>query len=160
MAVPIQWVNAPCTLPYHVTNEVLWRKDGTSFPVSYFSSPLIWKDQCIGSVVSFEDLTEQKKLQQQLEIERQKSVQNAKLASLGELSAGLAHEINNPLTIISGTIPLLERFKTDPDKFAAKLTTLQRSVERIAKIVRGLKKFTRAEAASDQRLRRRNLSRS
>ncbi len=71
-------------------------------------------------------------------------IHQARLASLGEMAAGIAHEINNPLAIIAGTIPLLAKFKDDPVKSASKLATMTKSCERITKIVLGLRKFARS----------------
>ena len=87
---------------------------------------------------------------QTLDLERMKSLRNAKLASLGEMSAGIAHEINNPLTIISGNISIIEKFLSDPEKLRAKLKIIADSAERIARIVRGLKKFSRSSDASEK----------
>lgn len=77
-------------------------------------------------------------------LERAKSIHNAKLASLGELSAGVAHEINNPLAIIAGNLDLLPRLKADPVKFEAKILTMKKATERISKIISGLQKFSRS----------------
>lgn len=95
-----------------------------------------------------QDLTEQELSRQALELERAKSVHNSKLASLGEMSAGIAHEINNPLALISGNIPLLDKFKSDEAKFHSKLETIQKAADRIEKIVKGLKKFSRSTTGS------------
>jgi len=89
------------------------------------------------------DITDELMLQRNLEIERGRSLLHSKLASLGEMSAGVAHEINNPLAIISGNLPLLRKFQNDPEKLESKLQAIEKSTERIAKIVRGLKKFAR-----------------
>lgn len=52
---------------HQVENEVFWRKDGTSFPVEYISTPLRdEKGQLIGAVVSFKDITERKEAEQAL----------------------------------------------------------------------------------------------
>jgi len=50
----------------HVTNEVLWRKDGSSFDVDYTSVPMRKGDAIIGAVVVFRDITERKKAEAEL----------------------------------------------------------------------------------------------
>jgi PAS domain S-box-containing protein len=50
----------------HVDNEVLWRKDGTSFPVEYWSYPIFRNNKTIGSVVAFLDITERKQVEEEL----------------------------------------------------------------------------------------------
>ncbi len=89
------------------------------------------------------DITEELELMKALETERTKSIQNSKLASLGEMSAGIAHEINNPLAVIIGNINLLKGSVSNPEKLDAKIGSIKRSAERIAKIVKGLRKFSR-----------------
>ena len=71
-------------------------------------------------------------------------IQASKLASLGEMSAGIAHEINNPLSIIIGMTRSLSKYINDPEKFAEKVDAIQKSSMRISKIVGGLKKFSRS----------------
>lgn len=58
---------------HHIRNEALWRKDGSHFPISYYSAPIIVEDYCIGSVISFEDLTEQIRLQKVVAFEQRRS---------------------------------------------------------------------------------------
>ena len=77
-----------------------------------------------------------------LEIERSKSIHIGRLASLGEMSAGIAHEINNPLAIITGSADLLSKFSDNPEKLASKVALIKKSCDRISRIVRGLKKFS------------------
>lgn len=82
-----------------------------------------------------------------LEEQRKVAVQNAKLTSLGEMAGGIAHEINNPLAIISGRINLLikaiENNQFNPDEFKISLEKIGQTNERIAKIVKSLKAFSR-----------------
>lgn len=77
---------------------------------------------------------------------------NSKLASLGEMSAGIAHEINNPLAIISGNLTVLEKFRDDPEKFTSKVEAMGKSASRIEAIVRGLKKFSRSTEGNPRKL--------
>jgi two-component system cell cycle sensor histidine kinase/response regulator CckA len=85
------------------------------------------------------------KVHTELNQERAKSIQMAKLASLGEMSAGIAHEVNNPLAIISGSLPLLTRFKDDKEKFDSRVEIIKKATLRIEKIINGLKKFSRSD---------------
>lgn len=70
-------------------------------------------------------------------------VHSSRLAVLGEMSAGIAHEINNPLTIISSCVQMLSRFgkeeKLDQSLVIRYSEKIYKSVDRISAIVRGLK---------------------
>jgi diguanylate cyclase (GGDEF)-like protein/PAS domain S-box-containing protein len=50
----------------HVTDEVLWRKDGSSFPVEYSSMPITKDGKVIGAVVTFKDITEREQLEEKI----------------------------------------------------------------------------------------------
>ncbi len=91
-----------------------------------------------------QDITEKVEAEIALEEQRIMTIHTAKLASLGEMSAGVAHEINNPLAIINGNLGLLNKHRLDETRFKEKVATLQRAVTRIAKIVNGLRKFARS----------------
>ncbi len=51
---------------HHVTDEVFWRRNGTSFPVEYTSTPIIEDDKLVGAVVIFKDTTERKQAEEAL----------------------------------------------------------------------------------------------
>ena len=51
---------------HHVSDEVFWRKDGSSFPVDYVSTPIIEDDKIIGAVVTFKDITSQRESENSL----------------------------------------------------------------------------------------------
>lgn len=96
-----------------------------------------------------QNVTELVHAEEQARQERAMTLQASKLVSLGEMSAGIAHEINNPLTIISGMSHLISRFIDDPEKIRIKLESINQAIERIAKIVNGLRKFSRSSDKSD-----------
>ncbi len=91
--------------------------------------------------------------------ERMNSLNAAKLASIGEVSAGLAHEINNPLTVIQGTVSLIEnQIERMPTQEASGVEAVKSHLEKISmmvlrinSIVKSLKYFAR-DGANDPRL--------
>ena len=96
-----------------------------------------------GAVIITEDVTERIKLENQLR-------QADKLSALGQMAAGVAHEINTPLTIISGyTELLLRELKALGVQGATeKLKMVSEEVDRIAEIVRNLLRFARPSKIS------------
>lgn len=92
------------------------------------------------------DYTNLKNAEKQVQEEQKRAQASAKLASFGEMAAGIAHEINNPLAIISGTLSIIEnkmqKYPTDFDlhKYHQRLV---KSVDRINKIIRGMKNLAR-----------------
>ena len=111
-----------------VDNEVFWRKDGTSFPVEYISTPMHnEKGKLVGSVVTFRDITQRKLsesiLQQAneelehkvLERTSELSQANEKLKQLNEVRsrfvAMVCHEFRNPLNNIAFSVSSLKRYE-------------------------------------------------
>lgn len=124
------------------------RKDGTRFPVRLCVTAIRDQDNNIIGYVGFsEDLTEQKKLEAIVEAQRVQMVNNAKLASLGEMAGGVAHEINNPLAIISGRANILKKDilenRIDNEKLIHGIDKIEKTALRISKIIRGLRVFSR-----------------
>ena len=105
-------------------------KDGTPHYFRVRFTPEIKDGKVVGFFTISVDETEVKKLQNQIEQERLKNIHQSKLASLGEMSAGIAHEINNPLAIITGSVGLLSKFANDPVKLAIKIASIQKSCDR------------------------------
>jgi PAS domain S-box-containing protein len=127
------------------------RKDGSRVPVR-LNGFLIEREgqQYIWSLI--EDMTEQRRLQQTIESQRLQALQAAKLASLGEFAAGIAHEINNPLQIIDGfAFAASKTLDKNPEKAREHVEGIRVAADRAARIVRGLLRFAR-EGDSKQEL--------
>jgi len=89
------------------------------------------------------DKTEEVELHEKLDEERLTSIQSSKLATLGEMAAGVAHEINNPLAIISASSLMTKRSLGNDELIVKNQDTILETVERVSKIIRTLMKFTR-----------------
>ena len=97
-------------------------------------------------IMSLRDLSIRKQLEADREEMQQQLYQTSKLASIGELSAGVAHEINNPLNGIINFAQLLKDEERPRSEFEQQMIDgIIDEGERIAKIVRGLLTFARAD---------------
>ncbi|WP_155724070.1 ATP-binding protein [Bdellovibrio bacteriovorus] len=92
-----------------------------------------------------EDVTQLREKEKLLKEQEQKILASSRLASLGEMAAGIAHEINNPLAIINGHVSVLRRVLSqkgvqDGD-VTKKLDAIESVIQRIAKIIRGMRSY-------------------
>ncbi|MFC1833929.1 response regulator [Thermodesulfobacteriota bacterium] len=111
-------------------------KKGGEIPVSLSAAILYENNEEAGSVGVFTDIREKRELESQL-------IRTEKLSSLGKLSAGIAHEINQPLTGVLTFASLLARkFKKD-EATSKDLHIIVRETNRIRGIVRGILDFAR-----------------
>jgi two-component system CheB/CheR fusion protein len=83
----------------HVEDEVIWRADGTSFPAEYWSHPILRHNEVIGAVVTFLDVTERRRAEQDL----QEGVRRRE-----QFLAMLSHELRNPLAAILSATRVME----------------------------------------------------
>jgi signal transduction histidine kinase/CheY-like chemotaxis protein len=103
-------------------------------------SPLFTESGKIdGVVISGRDVTELKRLEEQL-------IQAEKLAAMGQMLAGVAHELNNPLTAILGVTELLRDGEGLQDNTRRQLELTHRQARRAARIVQNLLEFSRPAA--------------
>jgi PAS domain S-box-containing protein len=86
---------------HQASNDTFYRQDGTCFPVEYHSTPIREGGQIVGAVLTFKDIGENRALQSKL-------MQAQKLESIGQLAAGIAHEINTPTQYVSDNTRFLK----------------------------------------------------
>ena len=93
------------------------------------------------------DVTKIHQMQEQIEEQRVRALASSRLAALGEMAAGLAHEINNPIAIISAKCQLIERElqKENPsrERIGHETERIESTLQRISSIIRGLRAFAR-----------------
>ena len=114
----------------------LRRKDGNDFPAWLIVSPI--RDgtrRRVGHVIVVRDLTEERRMAEQLR-------QSEKLAALGELVAGVAHEVNNPLTGISAFAQLLLEDELSGEQRES-VSLMKREADRAVSVIRDLLAFAR-----------------
>jgi two-component system, cell cycle sensor histidine kinase and response regulator CckA len=133
--------------------DLLNHATGALHTISDSAAPVFDAGRRLGAVMVFRDVSEQRKLQKQLELA------NA-LASLGTMAAGVAHEVNNPLSVIAANVEILqdemkihraelaplvgsEKARTRCTEVQQVLADVLRAAEHIERIVADLRTFSR-----------------
>lgn len=120
-------------------------RDGNWRTMRAAGSQLVDADGKIsGIIISVRDITVERKLEQQI-------VQSERLAAMGAMIGGVAHELNNPLTSIMGVSELLQDTETN-ETSRKQLAMLQQQARRAAEIVQNLTYFARPPAPGKSRI--------
>ncbi|MEG4574901.1 PAS domain S-box protein [Microcoleus sp. N3A4] len=116
-----------------VTDEVFWRRDGTSFPVEYVVAPMREQGEIIGAVVTFKDITDR------LAVERMKD----------EFISVVSHELRTPMTSIHGALGLLNSglLDTYPQKAKRMLEIAVTNTDRLVRLVNDILDLERMESS-------------
>ncbi|HBY60078.1 MAG TPA: histidine kinase [Solibacterales bacterium] len=109
-------------------------------------APLISREQeQIGRLIIFDDITDRAELERRL-------VQADKLSSIGLLAAGVAHEVNTPLAVISTYAQMLAKQVSNDEQKARMLEKIAKSTFRASEIVNGLLNFSRTSSTDFEEL--------
>lgn len=122
------------------------RTNGEHFPleicptfVNYHGSNL--------KVLVLRDLSDVRQKEELIKNQKAQIAQSAKMALLGEMVSGIAHELNNPLAIIDGFARMLDKYSTSPEEKQIEIKkasdTILKMTERMNKIIMGLRSFAR-----------------
>jgi signal transduction histidine kinase/CheY-like chemotaxis protein len=125
--------------PLEESSDVLLFNDERVF--EQFSTPYILNGEVKGRIWFFKDVTEKRMMEKMLN-------QSSRLAAIGQLAAGVGHEINNPLAVIKGYLNKVMRKKNIPVALKQELTIIQSASEKIEKIITGLRSFAKIERSA------------
>jgi len=145
---PCSGENHPCPLIQTIetekpsqTTHIHLDKDNREMHYSISTYPLLENGDVIGAIEISRDITNDINVQKAM-------MQQEKLASVGRLSAGVAHEINNPLTTILTTAMLIQEELDPQDPNYQELETITKETLRCRKIVASLLDFARQSTPS------------
>ncbi len=125
--------------------DVFWARDGVSFPAECASHAIVQGGQRLGAVVSFVDISERVRLEEQAR-------QSQKMEAIGRMAGGVAHDFNNLLTIISGYVELMLESLAQQDPVRENALEIQRAAERASALTRQLLIFSRKQVVSQDLL--------
>jgi len=138
------WIYAEIAAGREVTNFelTLLRTDGTEVPTSITSRAVDFQGEP-ALVTSSIDLTNLRAAEAELARSREALHQSEKLTALGSLLAGVAHELNNPLSVVVGYSAMLKDLATEPG-MRTRVERVHAAAERCARIVRSFLAMARA----------------
>jgi signal transduction histidine kinase len=119
------------------------RRDGSLVPVEISLSVVDHEDEQL-AIAFVTDITGRRRIEAHYQRDREALGRAEKLAALGTLAAGLAHEINNPIGVIASRIELMlaeDEGGSLPPRVREDLQVVQRNVQRVARIAQGLLSF-------------------
>ncbi len=156
-------VQATCSqgIAEHQRNVTLFRADGTSFPAEYRATPKKEGNQLTGAVVVFRDITAELESEQALEDardlvqeQRDQLAHASRMATMGEMAAGFAHEVNQPLTAITNyarvALRMLRTDEPDPELLSQTLEKIEAQSHRASEVVRRIRGFVRKPAVGKE----------
>ena len=124
------------------SERIFQKKNGERFWVALNSAPVMHDGKLIYFLIIWIDITERKRAEErEQELQRELHI-SSRLAAIGELAAGIAHQINNPLTGVLGFSQRLLKKSTDPET-NQDLKRIYSEAERAAKVVQNLLTFAR-----------------
>ena len=139
---------------FHRFEWIHRKANGEDFPVEVSLTPISYRGRSILHCL-WRDLTnakniemDNKKMQHDIRQRELSLIHASKMATLGEMAGGVAHEINNPLTIIVGYLKILKNELSEmsflqKDRILSMINNVDKTTKRIGEIIQGLYLFSR-----------------
>lgn len=135
-----EWLDETASMRGTTTNEQFQQSDGRWFEASHRIT------RQGGFVVTRRDITRRREVESEMARQREMLHQSEKLSAMGELLAGVAHELNNPLSVVVGQALLLKETAED-ERIAARADKIGGAADRCARIVKSFLAMARQEPA-------------
>lgn len=123
--------------PSHVADDVLWRKDGTSFPVQLSAIPMTDGLDVRGVVLTFGDMTE---------IRRTESALRDAVQARDDMIAVVSHDLRNPVSTVAAAAELIQDLPLTEERRAEHLDIIRRSADRMSRLIDDLLDVARLDA--------------
>ncbi len=120
-------------------DDVLWRRDGTSFPARWTLQPMVDGLETKGAVLTITDMTVIRETEEAL---------RRAVHARDEVVSIVSHDLKNPLGVVSGAAELLLDLPLERDEREKQVRIIKRSADRMARLVRDLLDVARLEAGA------------
>jgi len=136
--------------------DLFVRKDGTFFPVQYTASPIFRDGLVVGTAIQVEDLTERRQAEQALHQAQTELAHVTRVMTMGELTASIAHEVNQPLAAIvtnaQAALCFLDARPVDLDEIRQILDAIMRDGRRAGDVITRIRSLVRKSSSSKVRI--------
>ncbi len=132
--------------PRFISDDVFWKSDGSSISVEYSSTPIKGpRNTTIGSIVVFRDITEREIIKKRTREHQLQLSHVARLSTMGEMASGIAHELNQPLTVINNysraCIRMLDSKEPMADQCSEVMEKISKQAERAGAVIKQIRHF-------------------
>jgi PAS domain S-box-containing protein len=149
---------------HHESEEVFWKKDGSSFPVEYISKPIIDLGKVVGAVVTFTDITARKNAEKELqhayneleiriqerthELNQAKELAERHNQAKSEFLSRMSHELRTPMNAILGFAQIMNESRKDPlsDSHKSRLGQILKAGNHLLELINEVLDLARVEA--------------
>ncbi len=140
--------------PFKVSEAIFVRPEGSVFPVSFSVAPVDSDASETWAVVVFHDISDElarreelREARESLESQREQLATISRLSTMGEMAAGIAHEVNQPLTAVSNYVRvarrLLDSEPPKPGKLREALEKIEQQCLRASEVIQHIRHFVK-----------------